>query len=105
MRRAREASRIHYVVTLRVAPGFLAELPVTFGDLARDQIARAGPPDARGWLTLQLPFESLEAARARILGFGRGVEVLGPHALRRSIADYAEQIMALYAADASEGKE
>ena len=58
---------------------------------------RAGPPDAQGWVTLQLPFESLEAAWARILGFGRGVEVVGPYALRRSIQDYAEQIVALYA--------
>ena len=56
-----------------------------------------GPPDAAGWLTLQLAFESLEAARTRILGFGRGVEVLAPYALRRSIQDYAEQIVALYA--------
>ena len=94
---AREVSRTHYLVTLRVAPNFLAELPVYFGDLARDQIARAGPPDVGGWLTLQLPFESLETARAHILGFGRGVEVLEPYALRRSILDYAEQIAALYA--------
>ncbi len=53
-------------------------------------------PDEEGWLKLQLPFESLEVARARLLGFGRGVEVLAPYALRRSIQDYAEQIVALY---------
>jgi predicted DNA-binding transcriptional regulator YafY len=93
----RDVSRARYVVTVRVAPGFVAELPVYFGDPVRQQIAEAGPPDAEGWLTLQLSFESLEAARARILGFGRGVEVLAPYALRRSILDYAEQIMALYA--------
>jgi len=93
---ARSVSRAQYLVTLRVAPGFLAELPVHFGDLGRDRIAQAGPPDGDGWVTLQLPFESLDAARARILGFGRGVEVLAPAALRRSIQDYAEQIMALY---------
>lgn len=94
---ARDVSRVHYVVTVRVAPAFVSELPIYFGDPVRDQIARAGPPDVEGWLTLQLSFESLEAARARILGFGRGVEVLVPYALRRSILDYAEQIVALYA--------
>ncbi len=95
---ARAASQARYVVALRVAPHFVAELPRYLGDAARAQIAQAGPADAQGWLTLQLPFESLEAARARLLGFGAAVEVLAPSALRRSIADYAEQIRALYAA-------
>jgi predicted DNA-binding transcriptional regulator YafY len=45
---------------------------------------------------LELFFESLEAARERILGFGRGVEVLEPPALRGSVLDYAEQIVGLY---------
>jgi predicted DNA-binding transcriptional regulator YafY len=94
---ARDVSRSRYVVTVRVAPDFAPELPRFFGDGMRDKIARASPPDAEGWLTLQMPFESLEAARARLLGFGRGVEVLAPYALRRSILDYAEQIVALYA--------
>ena len=94
---AQDVSRARYVVTVRAAPGFVPELPSFFGDAAREEIARAGPPDAAGWLTLQLAFESLEAARTCILGFGRGVEVLAPRALRRSIQDYAEQIVALYA--------
>jgi predicted DNA-binding transcriptional regulator YafY len=96
---ARQVSRASYVVTVRVAPGLVPELPGLFGDAMREQIAQAGPPDAAGWITLQLPFESLEVARARLLGFGRGVEVLAPWALRRSIQDYAEQIMAIYAAN------
>jgi hypothetical protein len=83
-------------VTVRVAPNLVAELPGYFGDAAREQIAQAGPPDAAGWLTVQLAFESLEAARARLLGFGGAVEALEPYALRRSILDYAEQIAALY---------
>jgi predicted DNA-binding transcriptional regulator YafY len=94
---ARDVNRARYAVTVRVAPSFVPELPVYFGDVMREQIARAGPPDVEGRLTLQLTFESLEAARERILGFGRGVEVLEPWALRRSIQDYAEQIVGLYA--------
>jgi len=43
-----------------------------------------------------LSFESFEAARDRILGFGRGVEVLEPVALRKSVLDFAEQIISLY---------
>ena len=44
-----------------------------------------------------LAFESFEAARDRILGFGAAAEVLEPEALRRSIMDYAAQIVQLYA--------
>ncbi len=95
---ARDMGQVRYLVTVRVAQDFVSELPVYFGDAVRNQIALAGetPAGAEGWLTLRLPFESLEAARARILSFGRGVEVLEPSALRRSIVDYAEQIVSLY---------
>lgn len=92
----REQSQVNYPVTVRVAPDFLPWLPMYFGDSIRARIAQAGPPDAAGWVTLELSFESLEAARDRILGLGRGVEVLKPLALRLSILDYARQIVALY---------
>ena len=41
-------------------------------------------------------FESLESARTAILPLGRAVEVLEPEALRRSVADFAEQTAAVY---------
>lgn len=86
-----------YAVTLRVAPEFLPELPRYFGVRVRERIAQAGPPDDEGWITVQLPFESLGAARDRLLSFGGGVKVLEPRALRYSIADFAAQIVARYA--------
>jgi predicted DNA-binding transcriptional regulator YafY len=92
----RRESRSAYTVAVRVAPDFLPELPRVFGERIRTQMANAGPPDGEGWLPLELTFESLEAARERILGFGRGVEVLEPEALRRSVQDFASQIVALY---------
>lgn len=92
----REESRSYYTVAVRVAPDFLPELPRYFGSRIRTKIAQAGPSEAEGWITLELSFESLEAARDRILGFGRGVEVLEPQALRRSVLDFASQIVALY---------
>jgi predicted DNA-binding transcriptional regulator YafY len=87
-----------FTATLRVAPTLIAFLPRYFGNQVASRIAVAGPPDAEGWITLELSFESFAAARERILGFGRGVEVLAPRALRRSVLDYAEQIVALYSA-------
>lgn len=92
-----EEGRSHYSVIVRVAPDFVPILPMYFGDQIRPAIEQAGPPDAEGWIRLELSFESLEAARDRILGFGRGVEVLEPLALRRSVMDFAAQIVALYA--------
>jgi predicted DNA-binding transcriptional regulator YafY len=38
----------------------------------------------------------LDAARAALLAFGGGVEVLAPEPLRRSLLDYAEQITMVY---------
>jgi predicted DNA-binding transcriptional regulator YafY len=92
-----EERRPHYPVTVRVAPELVPLLPLYFGDRIRDVIAQAAPPDAEGWITLTLPFERLETARERILGFGRAVEVLEPQALRRSVIDFAAQIAAFYA--------
>jgi predicted DNA-binding transcriptional regulator YafY len=61
-----------------------------------DLLQRVSPPDAGGWVTLELLFESLPAARTRLLGLGRAVEVLEPEALRNSLVDYAEQIVGFY---------
>ena len=92
-----EGSRARYPVTVRVSPALVAELPQHFGEGIRDKIAEAGPADGEGWITLTLPFERLETARERILGFGGAVQVLEPLALRRSILDFATQIVALHA--------
>jgi len=95
-----EDNRQSYRVTVRVAPRFVPSLPYYFGESIRAEIDQAGPTDVEGWLTLTLPFESLEEARDRLLAFGGAVEVLAPRALRASVADYAAQIVALYAPQA-----
>jgi len=85
-----------FITTVRVSPSFIPALSRYFGDQILAKIAQAGPPDAEGWIKLELSFESFEAARTRILGLGRGVEVLEPLALQRSVLDIAEQIVDLY---------
>jgi predicted DNA-binding transcriptional regulator YafY len=92
-----EENRASYPATVRVAPQLLPWLPRYFGAQVHDEIARAGVPDPEGWLTLTLPFESLEEARDHLLAFGGAVEVLAPRALRASVADYAAQTVARYA--------
>ncbi len=85
-----------FLVTVRVSPALFHILPLYFGRRLVDRLTRSGPPDAHGWFTLTLTFESLEAARERILSFGGAAEVLEPEALRCSVIDYAEQIMRFY---------
>ena len=94
---AYEENRPHYAVTVRVAPALIHYLPQYFGERIRDTIAQAEPPDAEGWITLTLPFETMWDARERILGFGKAVEVLEPEPLRKSVIDFATQIVTFYA--------
>jgi predicted DNA-binding transcriptional regulator YafY len=91
-----ETSRPIYPVLARVAPHLVPDLPRYFGEHMRERIAQADPPDAEGWITLELTFENLWWARERLLGFGGAIEVLEPEPLRLSIADYAQQILNLY---------
>ena len=97
----REESRPSYPVTARVSPGLAQLLPLYFGDRIRAQITSAGPPDDEGWITLTLPFERIEPARERILGFGRAIEVIEPEPLRLSVIDFAKQIVDFYAPNES----
>jgi predicted DNA-binding transcriptional regulator YafY len=89
------AGRAAYPVTAAVAPAFLRALPRYLGEHV-SPTPRSAPPDARGWVTVELTFESLEEARGRLLSCGAGVEVLAPLALRHSILDHAAQVVALY---------
>ncbi|HEX2910650.1 MAG TPA: WYL domain-containing protein [Chloroflexia bacterium] len=92
-----EQRRSRYQVTARVAPELLPELRYYFGDELQSAIKEA-KKEADGWVTMVLPFERLEDARNRLLGFGRVIEVLEPEALRKSLADFACQIVDLYSA-------
>jgi len=91
-----ESLQAHFIATVRVAPSFVPELTRRFGQQIHEKTAQAGPPGGDGWAQLELSFASFEDARDRILSFGRGVEVLAPQALHRSVLDYAEQIVDLY---------
>ncbi len=84
-----------FIAQVKVSPGTLAALPYLLEARSRP-VNASQEPDAQGWVTLDLRFESLPTARTHLLGMGRGVEVLQPEALRRSLIDYAQQISAFY---------
>jgi predicted DNA-binding transcriptional regulator YafY len=91
-----EASLPRYPARFRASPEAVELLPQIFGDWIRARIAEAAPPDAEGWLTLEVVFESLGAARTQMLGFGTWVEVLDPPELRASVAEFAREIATMY---------
>jgi predicted DNA-binding transcriptional regulator YafY len=95
-RATRRETSAQYRTTVRAARELVPRLRRIFGDVVSAQVAASELPSNWDWITLILPFWSLEAARERILGFGGAVEVLEPLALRRSLEDFASQVVALY---------
>lgn len=89
-------SQSPFLARVRVSPQALPMLAAYVGERARGQITQSNMPDTEGWVTLDLPFESFITARTRLLGLGRAVEVLEPESLRKSLIDFAEQIVEFY---------
>ena len=46
--------------------------------------------------TVDVMFESIDEARSAVLAWGGAAEVIHPEALRRTVADFARQIAAVY---------
>ena len=82
---------------MRVAPDLVPILPQVLGEKVQALIKQADQPDAKGWITLTLPFETFEGARTTMLGFGTNVEVLEPVELRDGVVELAARIVAFYA--------
>jgi predicted DNA-binding transcriptional regulator YafY len=91
-----EQFRSDFVVAARVSPALEPLLPRYFGDHVRGGMDQAGEPDAEGWTRVTLSFETFEAARDRLLGFGGAVEVMAPLTLRLVMQDFASQIARRY---------
>ena len=91
-----EASRPRLAVTVRAHPSVFAVLPEVLGDSVRPALDAASDADDDGWRTLVLTFESEVAAAHRLLGFGGGVEVIEPVAVRERIVVDAESALRRY---------
>jgi predicted DNA-binding transcriptional regulator YafY len=85
-----------FVARVRVSPQIQRSLRYYLDERFRSLSTRNIQADPDGWVTLDLPFESFATARMRLFGLGRTVEVLEPEPLRKSIIDFAEQIINLY---------
>ena len=97
-------SHPRFVARVRLSPEALPGLKYYLEEYSRRWLDIASLPNDNGWVTLDLPFESIISARTRLLGLGRAVEVLEPQALRKSLIDFAEQIVDFYGKrDTAEG--
>jgi predicted DNA-binding transcriptional regulator YafY len=95
---AREANG-HYLVQARVSPQMLVELPLYLGEHWDGIVREEATPTASSgddWLSVVLHFDTFEGARTKLLGLGAGIEVVTPAALRRSLLDFAEQVIRRY---------
>jgi predicted DNA-binding transcriptional regulator YafY len=88
---------------VRVSPQMHVDLPLYLGEHVADKLDQdweeCSPAVAAAdatWLPRTLQFDSLEEARTKLLGLGAGVEVMTPVALRRSLLDYAQQVVNRY---------
>jgi predicted DNA-binding transcriptional regulator YafY len=91
-----ELHRPVFEVRVLVSPGLADRLPGLLKDQRDDLLMQPPGLNEEGWQEMNLTFESFEAARTRLLGYGGAVEVLEPTALRISLADYAEQVLKRY---------
>jgi predicted DNA-binding transcriptional regulator YafY len=91
-------------VRLRLGPRAARWLPLHVDQVAaREALAAAGPPDADGWVELDLAVEAEDVALAQLVALAPEVEVLEPAALRAAFADVGARLLALHAPPAPEG--
>lgn len=92
-------ARLHQgTARLRISPHAQRLLPMQFGAAGTRALADAGPPDAEGWLLVDLPVETPAVAVGDLLRLGTEAEVLGPPELRTAVARTAAELAERYAA-------
>jgi predicted DNA-binding transcriptional regulator YafY len=85
-----------YPATLRADQAIVSALrAAALGKWAR--LERVDPPDADGWVRVEMLFEEEHNACEYVLSFGSRLEVLEPRALRELVIAAAVGIVALYA--------
>lgn len=86
-----EANQTLFSVTLRVSSEGLALLNTWGAARAVQLVEEPGHPNSTRPHVVRMAFGSIEEARAQLLALGGSVQALEPLALRRTLADFAEQ--------------
>ncbi|GAA1878474.1 helix-turn-helix transcriptional regulator [Streptantibioticus ferralitis] len=82
---------------LRISPRGQRLLPMQFGAVGQRALEEAGPPDADGWVHVELPVEAQAVAVGDLLRLGTEAEVLAPPELREAIAEAVRTLANRYA--------
>lgn len=91
-----EAATRRQTAFVRLSPRARRLLPMWFGAAGVRALATAGPPDAEGWVGVELAVESGSVAVGDLLRLGAEAEVLGPPELRRALADTVAELAGRY---------
>ncbi|MGC9381479.1 helix-turn-helix transcriptional regulator [Streptomyces sp. MH13] len=92
-----EAALHQGVALLRISPRAQRLLPMQFGAVGARALEGAGPPDAEGWVRVEMQVETQAVAVGDLLRLGIEAEVIGPPELREAIARTAAALAGRYA--------
>jgi len=81
---------------VKVLPELTDKLSLYLGNEVKYDIIDRGSKDPLKWSEVNIIFENFWSARNIILSLGRAVEVLEHIVVRRTIIDFARQIVDLY---------
>jgi predicted DNA-binding transcriptional regulator YafY len=90
-----ESNRPDYPAQVRIKTKLFKMLKFFQDPLLKDETVDQSP-DSDGWHTITFHFESFEEARKQLLNFGGAVEIIHPKPLRRSVQDFADNILQVY---------
>jgi predicted DNA-binding transcriptional regulator YafY len=96
---AYEAGLYRLKAELRISPTGLKKLEMLGSAVAQAAAASAREPDSDGWMRVTIPIESINHATFELARLGFDIEVLKPRDLRRSMAEAARNLLALYGAN------
>lgn len=91
-----EESVLRGTAHLRLSPEAVKLLPMRFGAVGERALAGAGPPDAQGWVEVEMAVETPTVAVGDLLRMGAQAQVLGPPELRRALAEEVAALARLY---------
>ena len=91
--RRHEDNRPTFTATVCIREDALSQL---IGEVGRERVLTLDQPSGEGLVHVDVLVEFFEQARSVVLGLGAAAEVVLPEALRRSVADFAAQTLAVY---------
>ncbi|WP_343520083.1 WYL domain-containing protein [Sphingomonas sp.] len=92
-----EAGLYRGIARVRLSPLGLTRLPVLAAAAIAMARRTASAPDAAGWVSADIPIESIDHAARELLKLGAEVEVLEPAGLRDAMRGIARALAARYA--------